>query len=74
MALNRREFLTLGAGLGFGSLSFSKPGHAATNSQLLQQFPRLIAQNIPINASILGRHSGFLVQSDYGTFSNNFEA
>ncbi|NEQ53417.1 MAG: DUF1929 domain-containing protein, partial [Leptolyngbya sp. SIO3F4] len=48
--------------------------HRGREDQLLQQFPRLIAQNIPINASILGRHSGFLVQSDYGTFSNNFEA
>lgn len=73
MAFNRREFLALGAGFSLGALGFSKPSYATPTPSLLEQFPTLIAQGTPTNLNILGRHSGFFVQSDYGTFGNNFE-
>lgn len=71
--LNRRELLILGTGLGLGNFAFGRGAKADGTTSLLTKFPRLVAQ-VPANAAVLGRHSGFMVQSDYGTFSNNFEA
>jgi hypothetical protein len=71
--VNRREFLILGTGFGLGNLGFSRQARAEAAVSLFDQFPRLVAQ-VPGNAAVLGRHSGFMVQSDYGTFSNNYEA
>lgn len=73
MVLSRRDFLILGTGLGAGSLGFSHSARAEGESDLLNSFPTLIAQNFP-SSVFPGRHSGFLIQSNYGTFSNNFEA
>ncbi|WP_416670615.1 galactose oxidase-like domain-containing protein [Egbenema bharatensis] len=71
MAINRREFLILGAGFGFTTFGFS-PSAQAENGSSLAEFSTLIAQAPPI-VPVFGRHSGFMVQSDYGDFSNNFE-
>ncbi len=77
MAVNRREFLILGAGFGVTSLGFSAAAKAE-NGAALTDFSNLIAQSSPPisppASPIVGRHSGFMVQSDYGDFSNNFEA
>ena len=74
MVFNRRDFLALGTGFGLGAFSFSKSSNATTSSSILQHFPTLIAQGLPSNLDVIGRHSGFLVQSNYGTLGNNFEA
>lgn len=71
MSISRREFLILGTGLGVGSLSGSATARAE-NPSLLSDATLLIAQT-PSTVAI-GRHSGFVVQSDYGNFGNNFEA
>lgn len=72
MSINRREFLILGAGFGITSLGFNSSAKAESLSALAE-FPTLIAQ-VPPTPPMIGRHSGFMVQSDYGDFSNNFEA
>lgn len=72
MGLNRRDFLILGTGLGVSSLGISNAAKADNIPSLLQKYPLLLAQN-PATIAALGRHSGFMVQSDYGDFSNNFE-
>ncbi len=79
MSINRREFFMLGAGLGIGSFRFGAAARAEAidAGQLprsLQQFPALMAQvsGSVGGAVVPGRHSGFMVQSDYGA-ANNFE-
>ncbi|MGF1515898.1 MAG: galactose oxidase-like domain-containing protein [Elainellaceae cyanobacterium] len=77
MSINRREFFMLGAGLGIGSFRFGAAAQAETlNADLLprslQAFPTLLAQATGGTVAP-GRHSGFMVQSDYGV-ANNFEA
>ena len=73
MALNRRDFLILGTGLGVGSLSFSKAANAEALSRLMADGSVLIAQSSVSQGLVPGRHSGFMVQSDYGLYGNNFE-
>ena len=73
MALNRREFLILGAGLGIGNLGLNRDADAGENAKFLEEFPNLIAQ-VTTNNIFPSRHSGFMTQSDYGNSGNNFEA
>ncbi|MGF1534889.1 MAG: galactose oxidase-like domain-containing protein [Elainellaceae cyanobacterium] len=76
MSLNRRQFFVLGTGLGLGSLRFGAAARAEAAGinaipRSLQDFPTLLAQATG-GTVVPGRHSGFMVQSDYGV-ANNFE-
>jgi len=76
--LNRRTFLFLGTSLCVGSFGLSREAHGAESFTLQIDQP-LSPQdtginNIPFSTVIPGRHSGFMVQSDYGGAENNFEA
>ena len=73
MGLNRRDFLIIGTGFSLGSLGLSTSAQAENKSELFTNFSNLIAQN-PINGVFPERHSGFMIQSNYGDFGNNFEA
>ncbi|MEM9903746.1 MAG: galactose oxidase-like domain-containing protein [Cyanobacteria bacterium P01_D01_bin.44] len=74
MTVSRRDFLILGTGLGIGGFGLGTAAKADTIAELLANDGANLVAQLPPTTVFSGRHSGFMVQSDYGDFSNNFEA